>query len=80
MYKKDTDNRTLTIADGEINTEYTIKGIDTSDEDMRKFLFTLGCYENETITIISILKDNYIITVKDDRYSIGKDLAKAILI
>nr|WP_204599214.1 FeoA family protein [Clostridium pascui] len=70
----------MNLAQGRINTEYTIKNIDTNDEEIKDFLFTLGCYEGESITLISILADNYVITVKDARYSIDKDLAEAIII
>ena len=55
-------------------------GIDSTDQEMIDFLFTLGCFAGETITLISILADNYIIHVKGARYSIDTDLAKAILI
>lgn len=68
------------LAQGRINTEYFIKDIKTNDEELKNFLFTLGCYEGEAITVISILAENYIITVKDARYSIDKDLAEAIII
>lgn len=68
----------LTQAD--INFPYIIKGIDTREQDMKEFLFTLGCYEGEKVTVISILAENYVINVKDARYSIDQDLAKAILI
>lgn len=70
----------MNLAQGRINTEYTIKGIDTNDEEIKDFLFTLGCYEGESITLISILADNYVIAIKDARYSIDKDLAEAIII
>lgn len=70
----------MNLAQGRINTEYTIKDIDTNDEEIKDFLFTLGCYEGESISLISILADNYVITVKDARYSIDKDLAEAIII
>ncbi|MTI47160.1 MAG: ferrous iron transport protein A [Firmicutes bacterium] len=68
------------LAQGRINTEYTIKDIDTNDEELKNFLFTLGCYEGELITVISVLAENFVINVKDARYSIDKDLAKAIII
>ncbi|HHY61277.1 MAG TPA: ferrous iron transport protein A [Clostridia bacterium] len=68
------------LTQAEANRPYTIRGIATEDEDMKNFLFTLGCYEGETVTVISVLADNYIINVKDARYSIDADLAKAILI
>lgn len=70
----------MNLAQGRINTEYIIKDIDTNDEEIKDFLFTLGCYEGEAVTVISILAENYVITVKDARYSIDKDLAEAIII
>jgi ferrous iron transport protein A len=70
----------MNLAQGRINTEYIIKEIDTNDEEIKDFLFTLGCYEGELVTVISILSENYVITVKDARYSIDKDLAEAIII
>lgn len=70
----------MNLAQGRINTEYIIKDIDTNDEEIKDFLFTLGCYEGESITLISILAENYVITVKDARYSIDKELAEAIII
>lgn len=72
------DHQNLTQAD--INLPYIIKGIDTEEKDMKEFLFTLGCYEGEKVTVISVLAQNYVINVKDARYSIDEDLAKAILI
>jgi ferrous iron transport protein A len=70
----------MNLAQGRINTEYIIKDINTNDEEIKDFLFTLGCYEGELVTVISILSENYVITVKDARYSIDKDLAEAIII
>lgn len=68
------------LTNANINKEYNIKKVNTTDADMKNFLFTLGCYEGEKITVISMLADNYIITVKDARYSIDKELAEAILV
>lgn len=68
------------LTEAEINQEYTIKEVKTDDEEMKNFLFTLGCYAGEEITIISILAENYVISIKDARYSIDQDLAKAIII
>lgn len=62
------------------NHSYRIQGVHTKDQSMKDFLFTLGCYEGEEITVISILSDNYVIHVKGARYSIDKELARAILI
>ena len=60
------------------NKTYTVSEINVDREDVRNFLFSLGCYPGEKITIISKLASNYIINLKDARYSIDKDLAKAI--
>jgi ferrous iron transport protein A len=54
-----------------------IKSISGS-EKIRRFLFTLGCFEGEEITLISVLAGNYIINIKDSRYAIDKGMAKSI--
>ncbi len=70
-----------TLANCEINTEYTITAINTyGDEEMKNFLFSLGCYEGQTISIVSKLHKNFVITIKDARYSIDESLANAILV
>ena len=68
----------LTFA--KVDETFLIKGIRTEDEEMKKFLFTLGCYEGEEVTVISLLADNYIVHIKGARYSIDRELAKTILI
>ncbi len=69
-----------TLASANINEEYLIKRVETNNDEMKDFLFTLGCYEGEAITVISIICDQYIVVVKDARYSIDKNLATAIII
>ncbi|WZL75063.1 FeoA family protein [Clostridiaceae bacterium 35-E11] len=68
------------LSEAKVDVEYTIKGIVTDDEELKNFLFTLGCYEGEKVTVISVLAENYVISVKDARYSIDLDLAKAIIV
>lgn len=68
------------LSQASIDTEYTIKCVETDDSDMKDFLLTLGCYEGEKVTVISILGENYIINIKDARYSIDKELAQAIIV
>ncbi len=82
LTKEKESARTLetNLAQAQLNLEYTIKNIDTNDEELEGFLFTLGCYEGEQVTVISILSENYVISVKDARYSIDRELAEAILI
>lgn len=68
------------LTEAEINREYIIKEVRSTDHELRNFLFTLGCYEGESVTVISVLGDNYIISIKDARYSIDIDLAEVIII
>ena len=70
----------MALSKGNVNTTYIIEKIKTKQEDMRDFLFTLGCYPGEKVTIISKLTGNYIINIKDARYSIDESLADAIFV
>ncbi len=79
-YEEELSSTLINLSQGKINVEYIVKGIETADSEMKDFLFTLGCYEGEHVTIISLLADNYVISVKDARYSIDTDLAEAIRI
>ena len=66
------------LSKGKISRKYRITEIKSDDRELEKFLFSLGCYEGEVVTLISILGENYVINIKDARYSIDKDLASAI--
>lgn len=70
----------MSLAKAQIGREYIIKEVKTNDEELKNFLFTLGCYEGETVTVLSVLSETYAISVKDARYSIDKDLAEAIFV
>ena len=61
-------------------TENIVKKIETNDEEMKAFLFSLGCYEGEPITVISHKKGGCIVSIKDGRYIIDNQLAEIILI
>ena len=60
--------------------EYIIREILTDDEELNAFLFSLGCYSGEPITVISHLKGGCIVSIKDARYNIDNQLAEAIII
>ncbi len=64
-----------TAAEG---TEYIIKNIVTDDEELDAFLFSLGCYSGEPITVVSRKKKTCVVSIKDSRYSIDSALAAAI--
>jgi len=70
----------MNLTQAEIEKEYIIKSIETDDEDMDAFLFSLGCYAGEPITVISHLKGGCVVSIKDGRYSIDNQLAEAIII
>lgn len=60
--------------------EYIIQAIESDDEELNSFLFSLGCYSGESITVISHLKGGCIVSIKDGRYNIDNQLAEAIII
>lgn len=64
----------------EEGTEYIIREVCTDDEEMEAFLFSLGCYSGEPITVISHLRGGHIVSIKESRYTIDHQLAEAILI
>jgi ferrous iron transport protein A len=68
------------ISHASTNTTYQIKEIRTTDQELKDFLLTLGCYRGEAITVVSFLSESYVIIIKDARYNIDQELAKAILI
>ncbi len=63
-----------------LGVEYIIKDIAIGDEEMESFLFTLGCYSGEPITVVSRLKGSCVVSIKDGRYNIDNQLASAIMI
>ncbi len=63
-----------------IEKEHTIKEVNLSDKELVSFLFSLGCYPGEPITVISKRKSGLVVAIKNARYSIDKDLAKAIIV
>ena len=67
----------LTAQEGK---EYIIRGIETDDEDLDAFLFSLGCYSGEPITVVSRRRGSCVVSIKDGRYTIDDQLAEAILI
>lgn len=63
----------------ELGKEYYISDVNTSgDEDMESFLFSLGCYSGEKITVVDRKRNNLVVSIKDARYNIDKELADAI--
>ena len=70
----------MNLREVEEGKEYIVKSILTDDEDLNAFLFSLGCYSGESITVISRRKSGLVVSIKDGRYSIDNELAEAIII
>lgn len=70
----------MDLMSAEEGKEYTISAIETNDDELNSFLFSLGCYIGEHITVIKHSKNGCIVSIKDGRYSIDKQLANAIKI
>jgi ferrous iron transport protein A len=68
----------MTLFDCELGKQYTVASVGTGDEELEQFLFSLGCYRGEPVTVISRRKSSCVIAVKDGRYSIDRALASAI--
>jgi len=60
--------------------EYIIQSIETDDEDLNAFLFSLGCYSGEPVTVVSRRRGSCVLSIKDGRYSIDEQLAAAIVV
>ena len=70
----------MNLMDAQIGQEYIIRAIETDDEELNAFLFSLGCYSGEPITVVSRKRQNCVVAIKDGRYNIDRQLAEAILI
>ena len=68
----------MTLTDANLGEEYIIRDIHTDDEELNAFLFSLGCYSGEPITVVSRRKGTCVVSIKDGRYTIDNDLAAAI--
>ena len=70
----------MTLLNAEVGREYLISHIDTKDEELDAFLFSLGCYSGEPITVISKRRGGCTVSIKDGRYNVDKQLADAIVL
>lgn len=70
----------MNLAEGTLGNQYKITEIRTDDEELESFLLTLGCYPGQTIGLISQVSGSFVVSIRDGRYNIDKDLAAAILI
>ena len=70
----------MTLLDAQEGKEYIIQRIETDDEELNAFLFSLGCYSGEPITVVSRRRGGCTVSIKDGRYNIDNQLAEAIIV
>lgn len=70
----------MSLKDAIEGKEYIIQQIETDDDELNSFLFSLGCYSGEAITVVSHLKGGCVVSIKDGRYNIDNQLAEAIIV
>ena len=70
----------MNLVDANVGEEYIIKDIVADDEELKSFLFSLGCYSGEPITVVSRMRGGCVVSIKDGRYNIDKHLAGAITV
>ena len=70
----------MDLTEVQAGEKYIIKEICTDDEELNDFLFTLGCYSGEPITVVSHRKGGCVVAIKDGRYNIDHQLAEAIIV
>ena len=70
----------MTLRNAEEGIEYTVARIDSDDEELNAFLFSLGCYSGECITVIAHRRGGCTVSIKDGRYNIDRQLAEAIIV
>ena len=70
----------MNLTNAQEGQEYIIQRIDTDDEELNAFLFSLGCYSGEPITVVSRRRGSCTVAIKDGRYNIDEQLAEAIVV
>ncbi len=68
----------MNLKNAQIGKEYIISHIDTDDEELNSFLFSLGCYSGEPITVIARRWGSCTVAIKNGRYNMDSRLAAAI--
>ena len=76
----DRDKTIINLLNAEINHRYIVKKINIDDDDVKAFLFRLGCYEGEPITVVSKKRKSCIVVIKDGRYNLDKQISESIFI
>lgn len=68
----------MNLTEVNIGEDYIVKNVSSNDEELNSFLFSLGCYCGEKVTVVAHKRGSYVLSIKDARYSVDEDLARAI--
>ncbi len=68
----------MTLYEATVGKEYIVKTVNTNDEELNSFLFSLGCYSGEPVTVVSRKKRGIVVSIKDGRYNMDQQLSEAI--
>lgn len=70
----------MTLKDANLGQDYIIQRLATDDKELNAFLFSLGCYRGEAVTVVSRQNGGCVVSIKDSRYNIDDQLAEAIVV
>jgi len=68
----------MNLSEARIGEDVIVREVVTEDEELKSFLFSLGCYSGESVTVVSKKRGSFVLSIKDARYNIDEDLARAI--
>ncbi len=70
----------MCLLEANVGQDYIVRDVNTSDEELRGFLFSLGCYSGERVTVVAKKRNGCTVSIKDARYNMDCDLASAITV
>jgi len=68
----------MNLSEARLGEDVIVKDVITDDEELKGFLFSLGCYSGEAVTVVSKKRGSYVLSIKDARYNVDEDLARTI--
>ena len=70
----------MNLTEVPLGEEYIVKEILADDKEMDAFLFTLGCYCGEPITVVSRVTGGCVVSIKDGRYRVWGDASHRVCV
>ena len=70
----------MNLKTAKVGTEYIVDRVQTEVEELNSFLFSLGCFPGEPVTVVSRRRHGCTVAIKDGRYYMDHQLAEAIVL